>query len=419
MPLPIMNARKRSFVAALALSSAAALVLVGCTTNSTDVETEAGKPMSQQTAAALQSVLDTALEQTRATQIVVGVWAPWEGDFVQGITSNGSSLSIDSQFRAAQSSQAVVCAALLSAVDDGELSLKRKVSKDLPRQVGIDDITYEQLCESTSGLADFKRGFEDSFANNPTRIWPDRELLAAGIVRSPLSEPGAEFHRSDTNALLLGRALSLALEQPLADILRERVFAPAGMTRSSFPAATEFSLQNSDFVGSNFPLERNQPICDALTEAQNVSNSMLGGAGGTVSTVTNLRDFYAQYLSGAFGRGETQAIVTKTLPFTPASEDRDASLEKWGFGLMNIGPLWGNAGAITGTISAAFHDPMTGYSVVVAINNSSAGAAYAQNLALKLTSVVAENAPGALADLPWDEAAVTEALSAQAVCQTD
>jgi D-alanyl-D-alanine carboxypeptidase len=419
MPLTMLHARKRAFVASLALISSSVLVLSGCTAGSAEVETEAGKPMSDQTASALQSVLETALDQTGASQIMVGVWAPWEGDFVQGVTSNGSTLSIDTQFRAAQSSQAVVCAALLSAVDDGALSLKRKVSKDLPRQVGIDDITYGQLCEGTSGLADFKKGFEESFANNPARIWPDRELLAAGIVRSPLSAPGAEFHRSDTNSLLLGRALSLALEQPLADILRERVFAPAGMNRSSYPAATSLTLSNSDFVGSNYPLVKNQLQCDALTEVPNVSNSMLGGAGGSVTTVTNLRDFYAKYLSGELVGQDNQGLIMKTLPITPASEDSEASIEQWGFGLMNIGPLWGDAGSITGTLSAAFHDPISGYSVVVAINNSSAGATFAQNLALKLTSVVAENAPGTLADLPWDDAAITEALSTGAVCQPE
>jgi hypothetical protein len=146
---------------------------------------------------------------------------------------------------------------------------------------------------------------------------------------------------------------------------------------------------------------------------------MLGGAGGSVTTVTNLRDFYAKYLSGELVGQDNQGLIMKTLPFTPASEDSEASLEKWGFGLMNIGPLWGNAGSITGTLSAAFHDPITGYSVVVAINNSSAGATFAQNLALKLTSVVAENAPGTLADLPWDDAAITEALSTGAVCQPE
>lgn len=409
----------RARLAFVALLTTSALVLSGCTGDDGKVETQAGKPMPDGTAAAIQDVLDLTFEQTQATQIIVGVWAPWEGDFVQGLTSDGSSLSPDTRFRAAQSSQAVICAALLSAVEDGELSLERKVSKDLPRQVGIEDITYGQLCEGTSGLADFKQGLEDTFANNPARIWPDRELLAAGIVRSPLSKPGAEFHRSDTNTLLLGRAMTLSLEEPLADILRTRVFEPGGMNQSFYPAATTLTLSDDAFAGNNFMRDRGELQCDKPQAITEVSNSMLGGAGGTVSTVTNLRDFYADYLTGVFGGGDAEKRIKNLRPFTPATAEEPASLGSWGFGLMNIGPLWGNAGEITGTISAAFHDPVSGYSVIVAINNSSAGAEYAQNLALKLTSVVAEEAPGGLADLPWDEKAITEQLAAAAVCQPE
>lgn len=402
---------------AAALLVAGAIVLTGCTGNSGEVETQAGKPMPDGTAAAIQAVLDESFEQTQATQILVGVWAPWEGDFVQGLTSDGSSLPIDTQFRAAQSSQAVICAALLSAVEDGEITLDRKVSKDLPRQVGVEGITYGQLCEGTSGLADFKQGLEDTFANNPARIWPERELAAAGIVRSPLSKPGSEFHLSDTNALLLGRALALTLREPLPEILKNRVFEPGGLSRSVYPAATTLSFGDNAFAGKNFAMDRGELQCDAPQDITEVSNSMLGGAGGTVSTVTNLRDFYADYLTGTFGGGDAEKRIKSLRPFSAATDTEPVSLESWGFGLMNIGPLWGNAGEITGTISAAFHDPVSGYSVVIAINNSSAGADYAKNLALKLTSVIAAEAPGGLADLPWDEDAITEQLAARAVCQ--
>lgn len=373
--------------------------------------------MSDATASALQKVINTALKQSGSTQAMVGIWAPWEGDFVQGITTDGSTLSLDTQFRAAQSSQAVVCAALLSLVNDGELELKRKVSKDLPRQVGIENITYGQLCEGTSGLADFKKGFEETFANNPTRLWPERELIAAGIVRSPLSDPGKTFHLSDTNALLLGKALSVVTQQPLSEILKERVFDEADMNNSSYPEPTLLKLRGQSLSGLTYPITQGELQCGNLTTTDAVSSSMLSGAGGTVSTLANLRDFYAKYVGGSFETESTKGLVQKALPFAVATEDTPASLESWGFGLRNIGPLWGNVGSITGTISAAFHDPISGYSVIVALNNSSAGAEFAKNLALKLTSVVADKAPGGLGDLTWSEADVTAALKEGAVCQ--
>ncbi len=407
---------RRVAASLLALSTTVALVVSGCTNSGSQTETQAGKPMPGEVSSALEKTVKSALELSGSTQAMVAVWAPWSGDFVQGVTTDGSSLGIDTQFRAAQSSQAVICAALLSLVNDGELDLNRKVQKDLPRQVGIEGITYGQLCEGTSGLADYKFGFKESFNNNPARIWPEREIIAAGIVNSPLSKPGGEFHMSDTNAVLLGRALSIATGQDLAQILSERVFDNLDLVNSYYPEPTSLTL-GGDLKPSAYPLSGGKLQCKTVTPVEKVSGSMLAGAGASITTVTNLRDFYAKYLSGSFESGSTKGLVQQTRPLTAATKDAAESNEKWGFGLQNIAPLWGNSGEITGTISAAFHDPKSGYSVVVVLNNSSAGAKFAELLALKLTSVVSEKAPGGLSKLSWDEAEVSDQLTKAAVCQ--
>src|SRR5690606_2579219 len=119
----------------------------------------------------------SAMEMSGSTSAIVGVWQSEEAAYVQGF---GEGVDANTKFRGAQATQPVVCAALLDLVAEGELTLDRKVASDIARQVGIDDITYGQLCTDTSGLADFKGGLSDIFANNPTRIWPDRELLAQG-----------------------------------------------------------------------------------------------------------------------------------------------------------------------------------------------------------------------------------------------
>lgn len=410
-------AGRKTLITALSSLAVMTLLLSGCTSTE-KVETEAGNPMPENIAAELTKVVKSAMELSDSSQALVGIWAPWTGDFVEGITTDGSELSGDSQFRAAQSSQAVVCAALLSLANDGEIELNRKLLKDMPRQVGIEGVTYGQLCEGTSGIADFKKGFKEVFANNPTRFWPERELIAAGVVDSPLSKPGAEFHASDTNAVLLGRGLSLALQRPLAEILEERVFGPRGMSETTFPLPKSLTVDGSSFAGTNFAMEKGAVLCDSPQKITEVSNSMLAGAGGSVSTMKDLKKFYVDYVNGAYESGSTKGIVTKSKAFTAATAEAPESLERWGFGLMNVGPLWGNAGEITGTISAAFHEPTSGYSVVVVLNNSAAGASFAKNLALKLTSVIAQEAEGGLGELPWKSADMTEALKAAAVCKS-
>ena len=53
---------------------------------------------------------------------------------------------------------------------------------------------------------------------------------------------------------------------------------------------------------------------------EEVSPSMLGGAGATVTTVTDLKLFYEQYLSGAFGEGSDQLVTTLSAPAPEAEE---------------------------------------------------------------------------------------------------
>lgn len=407
--------RRNSVVGATLIS--AALVLSGCTGDGA-TPTSAGKEFGGSIDTSITEAVTEALEQARATQALVAIWAPWSGDFVKAITTDGSTLEPNSQFRAAQSSQAVICAALLSLVNDGEFSLKRKVQNDVPRQVGIEGITYGQLCQATSGLADYKDGLQETFANVPERLWPERELIASGVVLSPLSAPGAQLHLSDTNAVLLGRALEVSLSRPLRDTLAEHVFERLELDDTYFAEPTRLTI-DSPLSSTAYRMAGGALVCDVEQPASalEVSSSMLAGAGATVTTVTDMRDFYAEYLSGAFEWGGTKGLVTKTDNASDApAENADQSVQ-WGFGLKHVAPLWGNSGAITGTASAAFHDPKSGYSVVVALNNSSAGANFAELLALKLTSLVADEAPGGLGELSWDAAQVEQSMKDSAVCQ--
>jgi len=366
----------------------------------------------------IESAVTEAMKLSGSTEAVVGVWKGEDAAYVQGF---GDGVDGNTHIRAAQASQPVMCAALLSLVDEGKLSLDRKVSADLPRQVGVDDITYAQLCDGTSGLADFKPGITDIFANNPTRAWPDKELLAQGLARSPLSWPGLDVHLSDTSAVLLGRALHQAANEDLPDLLKQHVFAKAGMGASYYPEdpLTDTSL-TSGLTGLTQPFAAGEPVCDVdPTAVSEVSPSMLAGAGATVTTVNDLKNLYTHYFDGTFGADSTKLVTEAKSTLNPKrdedgkpvedadepSDEAKAAERFWAFGLEKVDSLYGQSGAMTGTLTAAYHDPKTDFTVVVALNNSTAGAGFIRTLALQLaaiageeTSVSAEDHAAALAE---------------------
>lgn len=424
---------RRARVATLSLLTAAALALTGCTGNGSQGGDGEVNTIDAGLVGSIDEAIATAMQLSGSSEAIVGVWTD-SGEYVHAY---GEGLSANAPIRAAQASQPVMCALLLDLVEEGKLNLNRKISKDLPRQVGITDITYGQLCEATSGIADFKAAaLVDIFINNPTRPWSDRELLAQALAHSPVNEPGAEQHRSDTDALLLARALRQVSGTPVPQLLTQRVFEPASMANSSFPsdAAAQTELPKNGMTGRTYPASGGAPVCTVPGEAEGevvaleptevprVSPSMLGGAGATVTTVTDLKNFYEHYLSGGYGASSADLVTTLSIPVPepvegevvePPAEGEEPPappVDGWTFGLEKQGPLYGMSGAMTGTLTAAYHDPAGKYSVVVTLNNSSAGAGFVRALAFEIAAISG-------AGVEWTVEDQAAALAERAVCQ--
>lgn len=408
-------------LAVVALTAAAALGLTACSgggplTSSGDANTiDAGLATS------IDGAIENALALSGSTEAVVGVWSGDGGEYVRGYGSDA--VDGGSRIRGAQATQPVMCALLLDLVEQGRIDLDREISKDLTRQSGIEGITYRQLCDMRSGIADFKGAFTTLFANNPTRPWPEQELIAQGLAKSPLAWPGKDFNQSDTNILLLSRVLKVETGEEISDLLSEHVFSKANMGSTYFPSSESTAISGSTMTGLVYPVSGGNPVCDAgPVEVAEVSPTMLGGAGATVTTVTDLKSFYEQYLDGTFG-GKASGAVTELQPTkNPArdengepTEEPDTAGRQWAFGMEKIGPLYGRSGAITGTLTAAYHDPESGYSVVVSLNNSSAGAGFVKSLAQQLAAISA--GAGAAPEMPWSADDQAAALAKDAVCQ--
>ena len=399
----------------------AALGLTACTdgdsvTSSADVNT-----VDPALASGIDDAIASAMQQSGSTEAVVGVWGNDGSEYLRGYGDSG----VDGSFsiRGAQATQPVMCALMLDLVDEGTIDLDGKVSEDLTRQSGIEDVTYRQLCEMRSGIADYKSGFADIFANNPTRPWAEQELLAQGLSRSPESWPGLDFHQSDSNLVLLARALKVKTGLEIPDLLRDHVFSDANMGATYFPALNSTTISGDTLQGLTYPSSGGKAVCDAEpVEVAEVSPSMLAGAGATVTTVTDLKNFYDGYLSGTFG-GESAGVVTEAFPTkNPERDENGEPTEEiamdgrlWSFGVEKVGPLYGRSGSITGTLTAAYSDPDSSFSVVVSLNNSSAGAGFAKSLAFKLASLA--QAQGVAPELTWSAEEQTEALAKAAVCQ--
>lgn len=143
----------------------------------------------------------------------------------------GVDLEPEHTFCVASVTKTLTATAVMSLVEDGALALDAKANDLLP-DVNIDArITVEHLLRHTSGLPDFFEieGFRDS---DPLTALTPAELVQAADGLTPEFEPGTQQQYCNLNYALLGRLVELATGKPLDDVFRERIYEPAGMTRT-------------------------------------------------------------------------------------------------------------------------------------------------------------------------------------------
>ncbi len=120
-------------------------------------------------------------------------------------------------------------------VDEGTVSLDEPLSTWLPDLPEADAITVKNLLNMTSGYADYvyQPSLLKAYSRDPFRQWTNEELIDIGVSAPMLFEPGTNWAYSHTNYVILGVVLEKITGEPMADVMREYVLEPMGLTGTS------------------------------------------------------------------------------------------------------------------------------------------------------------------------------------------
>lgn len=137
-------------------------------------------------------------------------------------------------FRAASNSKLIAATAALQLAEQGKWSLTDDVNRYLPPIARLDSgafvrpVTLEALLTHTAG-------FENKFAGGVT-VPADRVTLAQFFANPPrrVREPGSAVSYSNVGMALVGYLVEVRSERSFARYAAEEIFAPLGMTHSSF-----------------------------------------------------------------------------------------------------------------------------------------------------------------------------------------
>lgn len=410
------------------LAAGASIAVVVAFTACTSEASVATAPYEQvdgglpaETTEQLDAVLAEAMGLAKASGAIAGVWAPWAGEWTTAVGTDGTDdgaapLTTDTPFRIGTQSESFACAVLLSLVDEGKVDLSDDVVEYVDRVPGLDGITLGQLCHHTSGLGDYYSALTQTLVDNPGRNWPQGEVLASGLASTRTGAPGEGYSASRTDAVLLALALEQATGSSYARLVDQYVTGPLQLDDTTLPSGSTPPVALGGWVAARGA--DGAPICDAMHDMSSLSTSAGGPAAGMVST---LDDMHTWAQASAAGVLVSESTASDQWAGAVAMGPDAPSWKNRALGADVYGPMRGWVGDVPGTLSASFTEPKTGLTVVVALDNSTAGPAFVQQLAFALASIGARVVPEAggqppLIALPWSADQALAAMRALEVC---
>ncbi|THD50671.1 serine hydrolase domain-containing protein [Phenylobacterium sp.] len=139
--------------------------------------------------------------------------------------------TVQARYNIASVSKQMTATALLMLIDQGKLSLDDPISRWLPELMDANRITVRQVLSHTAGY----KGF---FLAETPPIEATRSISPHVVVdrwgRMPLDyPPGSSWQYSNTDYTIVGLIVERVSGQALADVLRQNIFEPLGMTSAT------------------------------------------------------------------------------------------------------------------------------------------------------------------------------------------
>jgi CubicO group peptidase (beta-lactamase class C family) len=264
--------------------------------------------------------------------------------------------TVNTRFRLGSMNKMFTAVAMLSLVEAGKVALDDPLGKhlpDYPEPEVRSTVTLRHLLMHTGGTGDI---FGPQFWEKRLALRTHADYLVLYGTRTLLFEPGAEWRYSNYGYVLLGAIIERVSGRSYYDYVRDRVYAPAGMTSTgSEPEDTRVPDRAVGYTKRG----------SGQTWASNVHTLPYRGmaAGGGYSTTTDLLRFATALTSNRLLNAKHTASLMATTVATPGGT--------YGLGFMgrdyNGVRAFGHGGGAPGMNGELLIFP-SGYVVVVLAN---------------------------------------------------
>ncbi len=285
--------------------------------------------------------------------------------------ADGIPVTRSTRFATASLGKMFTAVAVLDAVGRGEVGLQEAVVDVLPpdRRPSTlrPDVTVHHLLSHTSGIADYfeedeelpgyREDYDEIWSRIPNYTVRDyAALLPLFSDLPPVCPPGTAYHYSNAGYVLAGLLLQEVSGMPFAEAVTTRVFGPAGMTASGYPAFDE--VHPNIAQGYLPPLHPGGPWRTNIYSVHPVG----GGDGGAVVSAPDVERFMRAVQRGGVWRGVSAEDV-----LTPRAKDGDRWSVGYGVNIRYDG-VWGKDGGDPGVAAVSRYRPETDTTAVLLAN---------------------------------------------------
>jgi CubicO group peptidase (beta-lactamase class C family) len=281
---------------------------------------------------------------------------------VTSAEEGGAAVNADTLFRMGSTTKMFTAAALVTLASEGKIRLDAPVGnyvKNLPPKIAA--LTAHQLLSQSSGLRDFAPGVtsdDDAALAKNIRAWNDDLFF---------TEPSRIYSYSSPNYWLAGFIVEELSGKPYSDSMRELVFKPLGMTRTTL----------RPLEAMTYPLALGHNVAEGgAVVIRPIANNVAKYPGGSIySSASELARFAVAMLNGGRleGRQALAPLVVGELPkpqFYLPGEERAF----YGYGLLGFESngvrTVSHGGVSSGYGSTIFFAPDYKFAVIVLANRN-------------------------------------------------
>jgi CubicO group peptidase (beta-lactamase class C family) len=275
--------------------------------------------------------------------------------------NNSVPMRLDSKLNLGSMNKMFTAVAIGQLVDEGRLSFDDPVSKFLGgkgwTKADLSKVRVKHLLSHTSGLGSY---FNETYRRTARQLLRKVDDYKPLVAEETLAfEPGTKWQYSNTGMLLAGAVIEAVTGRDYFEVVRERVYARAGMSGSD--------CYDIDLVVPNLAIgySRERSAKGAEWRANTFEHVIRGGpAGGGYSTARDLLAFAEAMRSGKLVSPATRDLLWSAKP--------DLHSPEYGFGFGTgtdlLGRRVGHGGGFPGISSTLDVYPDSGWTIVVLSN---------------------------------------------------